>query len=127
MSYRRAAHAAWRRVGQEVVVVDLNGNRVFGLNTAGSVLWASLDESGDAVLEVSAPTKGAVRAFLADLVARGLAEEVMGPSPLPVTAGLELLAGDQPPAIAWQEGLELFAGACNPVPGQPLCDPQPGS
>lgn len=127
MSYRRAAHAAWRRVGEEVVVVDLHGNRVFGLNAAGSALWASLDEAGDAVLDVPAGGIEAVRTFLAELVDRGLAEEVRGPAPVGASASMELLPESPPPAIAWQEGLELFAAACNPVPGQPLCDPQPAS
>lgn len=38
-----AAHCAWQRVGEEMVVVDLRNRVVRGLNPVGSLIWSLLD------------------------------------------------------------------------------------
>jgi len=41
---------AWQSVGGEVVILDLEGRRVLGLNDAGSFLWTRLPDHTEAEL-----------------------------------------------------------------------------
>ncbi len=127
MSYRRAAHVAWRKVGEETVLVDLRRNLIFGLNDAGGALWAGLDEAGDVVPGSHGEAGSAVRAFLAELTAAGLVEEVAGSRPAAPVAPSEAHPGFGTPVVAWRETLEAVAATCAFHAGQGgLCDPQPG-
>jgi hypothetical protein len=127
MGYCRAQHVAWRKVGDETVLVDLQRNRIFGLNQSGGTLWAALDECGGAVSSAPGAPGEAVRAFLLELAAAGLVDEVVGPRAATPVTQPPTLPEDAPPMIAWQEELETFAAACATIPGHPLCNPQPTS
>jgi hypothetical protein len=118
MGFRRVTHVAWRKVGEETVLVDLRTNRIFGLNEAGGALWACLDESGVAWSSLESEHSQMAQAFLAQLAAEGLVDEEAPP-----------VVPSSPPAIAWQESLETFAAAgCSLQPGSSLaCDQNPYS
>lgn len=44
-SYKVAPHAAWRRVDDEIVVLDLNSSVYYSLNDSGARAWELLAES----------------------------------------------------------------------------------
>ena len=52
--YKVASHIAWRRVEDEVVVLDLNTSVYYALNDAGARIWELLSEgkSLDEVVDV---------------------------------------------------------------------------
>lgn len=127
MGYRRAPHVAWRKVGEETVLLDLHRNRIFGLNAPGGAVWSALDESGDALAAMHGAAGETARAFLAELAAAGLVEEAASPHPAATAAPQPALPAHDRPAIVWQEGLELVAASCALHPGQSeICDAQPG-
>ncbi len=143
MKYRRARQAAWRKIADETVLLDLEGKRMYGLNPAAAAVWQALDPATgiDQLARMTAgggrPAFGAseIEAFLGELVALGLAEaqsltaaadpergDVDGSAPDP---GLEAL---EPPAILWHEDVEQIAGTCAMFPSQnPLCNQVPFS
>ncbi len=43
MGLRRAAHVAWRRVGDETVLIHLKTKRIYVLNPSGGFFWHHLD------------------------------------------------------------------------------------
>lgn len=43
--YKAAAHVAWRRINQEVVVLDLNTSVYYSLNETGADMWELLAKS----------------------------------------------------------------------------------
>ena len=45
MGLRRAAHVAWRRVGDETVLIHLKTKKIHVLNPSGEFFWHSLDGS----------------------------------------------------------------------------------
>jgi hypothetical protein len=55
--FKVAGHVAWRRVGEEVVVLDLNSSTYYSLNETGAAMWelfaksASLEEVAKRVAE----------------------------------------------------------------------------
>jgi len=81
---RRSPHTAWQTIGDEAVIMNLDGGRVLGLNPTGTLVWSLLEERDEdglahAVLErfdVDEETARAdVRSFLALLRERGLVVE----------------------------------------------------
>ena len=86
-SYKAAGHVAWRRVDDEVVVLDLDSSAYYSLNDTGSRMWELLaaghpldnvvslvsDEYGHAVADVSRDAD----ALLKDL----LREKLLAPAP----------------------------------------------
>ena len=58
--YLPTRNAAYRKIGDEVVVVDTANNRMMTLNETGSAIWMMLDGRPN------------VAAFLAEMEARGL-------------------------------------------------------
>jgi hypothetical protein len=84
VALRRHPDVAWQRIGDEAVVMSLAEGRVLGLNPAGALVWALVEERDEdglvaAVVERFA-TEGAraredVRGFLALLLERGLVVE----------------------------------------------------
>lgn len=81
---RHAEHVAWQRVGEEVVVVDLDTHRAMGFNPVGSLIWELIGQTDESTLARIVAERFAVplersatdvRAFLSDLTARGLLEE----------------------------------------------------
>lgn len=43
--YKAAGHVAWRRINQEVVVLDLNTSVYYSLNETGADMWELLAKS----------------------------------------------------------------------------------
>jgi hypothetical protein len=83
-----AGRVEWRRVGDEIVVLDLADSRYLGVNPAGAVLWpllgrgSSRDELADALVDaygVGADTaREDVDRFVADLERHGLVTRADG-------------------------------------------------
>jgi len=42
--YKHASHAAWRRVDEETIILDLNSSVYYSLNDTGSFIWEKLGE-----------------------------------------------------------------------------------
>ncbi len=111
MGWRRAPHTAWRRLGQEVVVIDLQSNVMYGLDDAGGCVWESLGEEGAAP---SAPEGPAVAGFLEELAQLGLVEGAGRAAPAtPVQS-----PAAASPRILWREQVQRFGGSCGLRPGQ---------
>ena len=81
---RHAEHVTWQRVGDEVIVVDLNTRHAMGFNQVGSLIWELVGQADESTLARIVAERFAVplarsapdvRAFLAYLLARGLLEE----------------------------------------------------
>jgi len=124
-AWRPGRHVAWRRIGEETVVIDLQGRRMYGLDAAGGAVWHRLAAG---VAPLDGETTAAVTEFLADLAGRGLVEEgyaepASGPRPIPAPAPVAAR-----PTIVWQEEIRAFGASCAFVPGlNALCDAQPFS
>jgi len=74
-------NAAYRKIGDEVVIVDTANNRMMTLNASGSAIWTMLDgravsEIADGLTEAFQVEKAEaledVVAFLGEMEARGL-------------------------------------------------------
>jgi hypothetical protein len=88
--YVPTRNAAYRRIGEEVVIVDTANNRMMTLNNAGSVIWMMLDgssvgEIADAVVRSFRVNRARaiedVIAFLGEMKARGLVAAQPGETP----------------------------------------------
>jgi len=105
MRYRRAKTVAWRRVGDETVIVNLGRRRMLAVNEAGAEVWEGL-----AVGAAVAPGNAA---FLADLEAEGVVEPVAGDEPGAAVPGPAAGA-----AVLWRESLNHLGGGCAFMPGE---------
>jgi len=123
VTIRRAAHTAWRRLGEELVVIDLDANLVYGLDQPGGQVWELLGE-GRGLGEIAAAiaseaTEGeplqAVERFLAELAAAGLVEGVSEPAAAAPPADPASVSS---PRILWRERVQRFGGSCGLRPGQ---------
>jgi len=131
MKVERIQGVAWRKVGDEMVVIHLARHRIFGLHGTAGRIWEALSEPQDIeTLEKIAfegAPKGAdvidaVHRFVADLADEGLVD-VAGQ--LPGAERDENIVDF--PRIEWREELQQFAGMCQHVPGQhPSCNQNPG-
>lgn len=50
--FKHAAHAAWRKVGDETIILDLNSSVYYSLNETGSFVWEQLG-NGEALPDVA--------------------------------------------------------------------------
>jgi hypothetical protein len=84
MRLRRHRDLAWQRIGEEAVVMSLSEKRVLGLNAAGALVWALIEERDEdglvaALVERFATDERSaredVRGFLSLLRERGLVGE----------------------------------------------------
>ena len=136
MGLRRAAHVAWRRVGDETVLIHLKTKEVFVLNPSAGFFWHSLDGARGSReildgLSLEQPLPGDAGEQLdgffqklerADLVeaATAAADPAAKPGngyPLPSFAT---------PELVWQEQLRNFGQSCARDPGEmPTCDAAP--
>lgn len=121
----RSAHTAWRRLGDEVVVIDLDASMVYGLDDRGGRVWESIGDGCDvaslaAVLVGECKNGdglGAVARFLAELAEAGLVSFEMalvkdGARPAaPASAQAS-------PRILWRERVQRFGGTCGLRPAQ---------
>ena len=73
-------HIAWNRIGDEVVLVDLQAGDSLGLNTTASFIWSHLDEwSEEQIADAMAQgfqvcpsaARDDVRAFVESMEQRG--------------------------------------------------------
>lgn len=145
MRLRRAAHVAWRRVGDETVLIHLQRKRIYVLNPSGGFFWHRLDGTRDGsklVAELAldeAPPEDAGRAleeFLellrsADLVEPPEIDESDESDETPVTSSNtpEYPFGSfVPPELVWQEDIRNFGQSCAFMSGaSPACDTIPTS
>jgi len=126
MGLRRAAHVAWRRVGDETVLIHLRNKKIFVLNPSGGFFWHGLDGARGThefleslPLDDSPPESAStgIEAFLqhlrdADLVdAEGAPDE--GLSSLPEYP----LPTFVPPELVWQQELRNFGQSCAFIAG----------
>jgi len=139
MPYQRVKNVAWRRIGDETVIVNLDRRRMLALNEAGGAVWDAFaaEAGGGAAATRHMPRDDQwapgedVAHFLADLEHEGVIErcedggEADGDSvgdpfaiPLPQVS--------VPPAVVGREELQRFGGSCAllPVAGG-ICDQTP--
>lgn len=131
VTYRRGKGVAWRRVGGETVIVNLDRRRILALNETGGTLWQSFADSeggGDGPatgVVVESGSASEVGDFLADLEREGVLERLDGVPSARGAAALVVAAGP-PPAVVWREELNRFGGSCGLLPGGGmLCDSSP--
>lgn len=131
--YIRAPHAAWRRIGDETVVLDQKQHRLVALNAVGGELWHRLDVPRRVDDLVSPRVSPDVRSFLEELVQLGLLERTANGDATPRAANddsADPAFPQDPPAVLWQEPIQNAAqtSACAFVPGQnAICNAVPFS
>jgi hypothetical protein len=136
MKYRRAPHTAWRKIGRETIVVDLQAKQMFGLNESGGFLWHAVDAAADLeelarwLAAADSPARvdtGQLRSFCDRLAELGLLTTGVPDETQEAAApGLEPLETMAPPQILWQEQIQQPPGSCAFLPGQgPICSQTP--
>jgi hypothetical protein len=117
MRYQRVKNVAWRRIGEETVIVNLGRRRMLAVNEAGGAVWDALVAGASALPDEASP-------FLADLEGEGIVERVAAEeTELPVA-----VFPDGAPAVLWREEINRFGGACAFIQGQSTaCDQQPNT
>ncbi len=114
MCYQRVKNVAWRRVGEETVIIHLGRRRMLAVNAAGSTVWETLVR-GASVLP------GEAASFLADLAVEGVVERLAeeGGTAVPVSPG-------GTPRVVWREELHRFGAGCAFIPDQSdICNQGP--
>jgi len=135
MGLRRAAHVAWRRVGDETVLIHLRNKKIFVLNPSGGFFWHGLDGARgiDEFLE-SLPIDGPlpdgasrrIETFLQDLREADLVDAEGPPDERPVSLSEFPLPTFVPPELVWQQELRNFGASCAFMSGaSALCDAVP--
>lgn len=142
MKIRRAAHVAWRRVGDETVLIHLRKKRMYVLNPSGGFFWQTLDGSRDSEqilteldlgLESPLPDGASKQldAFLRTLADAELLEDDASSIPGHEETEPDALAfpgkAFVPPALIWQEEIRNFGQSCGFQQGgpDPLCTQVP--
>jgi len=136
MALRRASHVAWRRVGDETVLIHLKTKKIYVLNPSGGYFWHSLDGGrgsrdilGSLALEAPLPTDAntALDAFFEQLETADLVEAAReSDEPPPQTENGYPSTNFIPPELVWQEQLRNFGQSCARDPGEmPTCDAAP--
>jgi hypothetical protein len=135
MALRRAAHVAWRRVGEETVLIHLRDKKIYVLNPSGGYFWHHLEGASGAqdilgrlpLSQVPENAKESVETFLEALSKADLLDSE---SP-PVEPGAAAVpdypfVGFVPPEVVWQEELRNFGVSCAFISGQSgACDLNP--
>jgi hypothetical protein len=138
MGLRRAAHVAWRKVGNETVLIHLKNKQIYVLNESGGFFWHSLDgdrDLGQILTEIGLRDEaGSLAPFAkcledADLVELGEpGKNVPGPRLVPSAkrAPEYPFANFVPPELVWQQELRNFGLSCAFVSGAgAACDAVP--
>jgi len=113
MRYQRVKNVAWRRIGDETVIVNLGRRRMLAVNEAGGAVWEALARGGAVAPGEAAP-------FLADLEAEGVVERLGDEEGAAVTV-------PGTPTVLWREELHHFGG-CGFVPDESeLCNSNPNT
>jgi hypothetical protein len=126
MGLRRAAHVAWRRVGDETVLIHLRNKKIYVLNPSGGFFWHGLDGSRGteeflAGLALGKPVPDDVSAridsFLRDLKESDLVDAEGAPDEQRAALPEFPLQEFVPPALVWQQELRNFGLSCAFVAG----------
>jgi len=134
MQYRRAKNVAWRRIGGETVIVNLDRRRMLALNESGAAVWDALAEEAGRPSPEPRPGKDEgetegerLNEFFADLEREGVLVRAEG-VPTALLAGASARAAGAAPAVVWREELHRFGGSCAMLPTQSaICNQQPYS
>ena len=135
MGLRRARHVAWRRIGDETVLIHLKTKRIYVLNPSGGFFWHSLDgaRGTDEILDCMAvaelPTSAVneLDGFWEKLADAELVEK-SEPSDSPADGNDRAypLSSFVPPELVWQDQLRNFGQSCANHGGEgPICDAAP--
>jgi len=127
LSYRRTSRLAWRRIGDELVIVNLAAKEMIGLDATAGVLFERLarpstPDTLTGLFAGSPDGRGtAIAAFCRELTALGVLE----PAAPPADAGPEpagTLAWSEP-RVLWHEPLTAVVNQASPPPalGNPQC------
>ena len=135
MGLRRAAHVAWRRVGDETVLIHLRNKKIFVLNPSGGFFWHGLDgaRGPDEFLEsltlddpLPDGASGRIAAFLHDLREADLVDAEGSPEEAPASLPKFPLPTFVLPELVWQQELRNFGQSCAFISGaSPACDAIP--
>ncbi|MCL4838321.1 MAG: hypothetical protein KJ058_10200 [Thermoanaerobaculia bacterium] len=129
-TYRRAAHVAWRRIGDETVCVNLATKEMVGLDPAGGAVLERCAEprSAGELLSLFAPgagaEPGALAAFCAELADLGLLVPLADTSgDTAEKPGAEGAIPWGPPRVLWHEPLSAVVNQISPPQqlGNPEC------
>ena len=137
MGLRRAKHVAWRRIGDETVLIHLKAKRIYVLNPSGGFFWHRLDGARGtdeildsmAVTEVPANAVNELDRFWEKLTDAELVEKA---EPSDSAADGDDRAYPLPsfatPELVWQEQLRNFGQSCAAMTGESaLCDTSPSA
>src|SRR5687767_830563 len=118
MGLRRSRHVAWRRIGEETVLMDLKLKKVYLLNPSGTFFWHLVDGArgaGEMIDLLPAPPASdglpQVASFLTRLETEGLLEPTDAPAdalPIPTYP----LPAFVPPELIWEEQIRSFGFSC---------------
>ncbi len=128
MGLRRAAHVAWRRVGDETVLIHLKTKKIHVLNPSGGFFWHSLDGAREShefldglSLEEPLPGDAAKQldGFFDQLKNTDLVEAAHASSETASKGSKGSKDGNEyplpsfvPPEMVWQEQLRNFGQSC---------------
>ncbi len=134
MGLRRAAHVAWRRVGDETVLIHLKTKKIHVLNPSGGFFWHSLDGAREShefldglSLEEPLPGDAAKQldVFFDQLESADLVEAAHASSDTSSKGSKGSkggngypLPGFVPPQLVWQEQLRNFGQSCANLPAE---------
>ncbi len=135
MGLRRASHVAWRRIGDETILIHLKTKCLFVLNPSGGFFWHRLDGArgtaeildSTAIAELPASAVDELDRFWEKLADAELIETGV---PSDSTANGDdrayPLSSFVPPELIWQEELRNFGQSCaNMSADGPVCDAAP--
>lgn len=134
MGLRRAAHVAWRRVGDETVLIHLRNKKIFVLNPSGGFFWHGLDGARGTeefleslTLDDPLPDGASVRieAFLQDLRQADLVDAGAAPDEAPASLPEFPLPTFVPPELVWQQEVRNFGQSCAFMGTDPPCAVNP--
>lgn len=131
MGLRRAAHVAWRRMGDQTVLIHLKTKKIYVLNPSGGFFWHSLDgarESREFLdgLSLEEPLPGnatkELDVFFDQLESADLVDAAHASSDT-TSKGSKggngyPLPSFVPPEMVWEEQLRNFGQSCANIGGQ---------
>ncbi len=134
MGLRRAAHVAWRRVGDETVLIHLKTKKIHVLNPSGGFFWHGLDgarESREFLdgLSLEEPLPGdatkELDVFFDQLESADLVDATHASSDASFKGSKGSKDGNEyplpsfvPPEMVWQEQLRNFGQSCANMNGE---------
>lgn len=138
MGFRRAAHVAWRRVGDETVLIHLRDKKIYVLNPSGGFFWHALDgaRGTDDLLEglslkepLPEEASSGLDAFWKKLEEADLVESSGSKEEAPSRPAEETpypFPSFVAPQLVWQEELRNFGQSCAFIAGSSAaCDAIP--